>query len=453
MNSRKSQEVLIVDDEPDIRELLEITLKRMNLLTHTAADLASARKLLAQQSFHLCLTDMRLPDGDGLDLVKEIQKDHPHIPVAVITAHGSTETAITALKSGAFDFVSKPLELMKLRSLVTAALRLSGENGGQHNPAATEIPAIVGASRHIIELKKQISKLARSQAPIFISGESGTGKELVARAIHAQGPRKDKPFIAINCGAIPGELMESEFFGHIKGSFTGADQNKPGLFQAAEGGSLFLDEIADLPLHMQVKLLRCLQEKSIRPVGSQNEIPVDVRLISATHKNLAVEIEHGRLRQDLYYRINVIEIQVPPLRERLDDLPLLARHILDKLNREHGGQSISISERALRQLLDYDFPGNVRELENLLQRAYAMTDGELIEQIDFPRQAEARASAGSFSSLEKHLESIERQAMLAALEQTHWNKTAAARKLGMSFRSFRYRLKKLNIEHSGHEQQ
>jgi len=452
MVNEKLQKVLIVDDEPDIRELLEITLSRMNLDTTSVANLAAAREVLKNHDFHLCLTDMRLPDGDGLDLVRDIQKKYPHIPVAVITAHGSTETAITALKAGAFDFVSKPVELMKLRALVNSALKLSHEF---HEEAVTSnklLANIVGESKQIFDLKRQIEKLARSQAPVFIHGESGSGKELVARAIHSQGPRKDKKFVAINCGAIPSELMESEFFGHVKGSFTGADHNKEGLFQAAEGGSLFLDEIADLPLHMQVKLLRAFQEKSIRPVGAQTEIPVDVRLISATHKDLAKEVEKGNLRQDLYYRINVIEIKVPSLRERKSDIPLLAGHILTTLSREHQIPAIRISPEAMQALEEYNFPGNVRELENLLQRAFAMADGAIIEHVDFPRAimrgSEQTATAADIRSLEEHLETIEKDAIQSALEQTRWNKTAAAKKLGMSFRSFRYRLKKLGLDQS-----
>lgn len=440
------QKVLIVDDEPDIRELLEITLGRMHLETQSAADLDSARNLLKEEDFHLCLTDMRLPDGDGLELVKEIQSNYSHIPVAVITAHGSTETAISSLKAGAFDFVSKPVDLFKLRGLVNTALKLS------HNPDKTVIsddPArirIIGESKKIQTLKAQINKLARSQAPVFISGESGSGKELAARAIHALGPRKDKEFVAINCGAIPSELMESEFFGHLKGSFTGAEKDKEGLFKTADGGSLFLDEIADLPLHMQVKLLRAIQEKTIRPVGSQSETPVDVRIISATHKNLSEAVEAGTLREDLFYRINVIELKIPSLRDRKSDIPILTQNILDRLAVDHQQQSVKISDKALRQLEQYDFPGNVRELENLLQRAYALAEDNEINEIDLPLNTKtAELPSGDFS-LEQHLEEIERQAIQNALEQSRWNKTAAAKKLGMTFRSFRYRIKKLGLD-------
>lgn len=452
--------VLIVDDEPDIRELLEITLGRMDLQTASASDLNQARNLLAANDFHLCLTDMKLPDGNGIDLVREIQALYPHIPVAVITAHGSTETAISALKSGAFDFVSKPVDIRKLREMVNTALKLEHELPVKSREEDDSPLKIIGESSEITRLKEQIMKLARSQAPVFISGESGSGKELVARAIHAQGPRKENEFVAINCGAIPSELMESEFFGHRKGSFTGAHSDKTGLFQAADGGSLFLDEIADLPLHMQVKLLRAIQEKTVRPVGSETEIPVDVRIISATHKNLAEEVKKGNLRQDLYYRINVIELHVPSLRERREDIPLLARHFLEMLSQDNGLPPITISDEAMARLKNYNFPGNVRELENILQRALAMAEDHVIEAHDLPelksrdsdilpaavREAREKVSGGEEFSLEKHLEEIEKAAIEKALEETRWNKTAAAKKLGMSFRAFRYRLKKLGVD-------
>ena len=453
--------ILIVDDEPDIRELLEITLSRMNLATHSAGDLATARQLLASEDFQLCLTDMRLPDGDGLELVRHIQSRYPHVPVAVITAHGSTETAIDALKSGAFDFVSKPVDLMKLRTLVQSALKLSDTPPAAPMKSSDATTRIIGTSRAMQALKQQILKVARSQAPVFISGESGSGKELVARAIHMEGPRKDHEFVAINCGAIPAELMESEFFGHRKGSFTGAEQDKIGLFQAANGGSLFLDEVADLPLHMQVKLLRAIQEKSIRPVGAQSEIPVDVRLISATHKSLAQELSRGTLRQDLYYRINVIEVQVPPLREHAEDIPQIADFILQNIAASHGQPKANLSAEALDVLRSHAFPGNVRELENLLLRACALADNAVIGPGDFPeltgghgisiheprRELPSAAEPnGEPFSLEKHLEKIEREAIEKALTESRWNRTAAAKKLGMSFRSFRYRLKKLGLD-------
>ncbi len=468
--------VLIVDDEPDIRELLEITLGRMSLDTVSVADLGEARNALNNNQFNLCLTDMRLPDGDGIELVEHIATAFDEIPVAVITAHGSTETAIKALKAGAFDFVSKPVDLQKLRDLVESAIRLTED--GPSEPSPTEeytgeaIHTITGQSPRIRSLREQIAKLARSQAPIYISGESGAGKELAAKAIHQMSSRRDGPFVAVNCGAIPSELMESELFGHLKGSFTGADQDKQGLFQAAHGGTLFLDEVADLPLHTQVKLLRVIQEKSVRPIGSQSEIAVDVRLLSATHKNLAKEVEEGRLRQDLYFRINVIELAVPALRERKEDLMDLATALLEKIAVENGLPLCSVSPDAMQALQEYSFPGNVRELENILQRAATLCEDNLIRQenlefISSPATTQRVVSesveptvsdSGSTTdgqseiqmdedfSLEKHLEAIEIEAIEKALEETRWNKTAAAKKLGMSFRSLRYRLKKLGLE-------
>ena len=457
--------VLIVDDEPDIRELLEITLGRMSLTTSSAKDLATARHLLSTEDFNLCLTDMRLPDGDGIELVEYIQKEYSQLPVAVITAHGTTETAIKALKTGAFDFVSKPVNLQKLRDMVKSALRLPQERDDEALAADASVsstgPSITGQSSRVIELRGQIVKLARSQAPIYISGESGCGKELAARAIHQNSSRASEPFIAVNCGAIPGELVESELFGHIKGSFTGAESDKQGLFQAAHSGTLFLDEIADLPLYTQVKLLRVIQEKAIRPVGSQNEKPVDVRILSATHKNLAKEVELGNMRQDLYFRLNVIELAVPSLRERVADIPELCLSILSEIAKENSDETCQLSHEALEALLQYNFPGNVRELENILQRAATLCEDNAIqasnlEFISPPSSAPATESAnsdlgdeveiGEGFSLEKHLESIEIEAIEKALEETRWNRTAAAKKLGMSFRSLRYRLKKLGLD-------
>ena len=474
-----TEKVLIVDDEPDIRELLEITLGRMSLATESAADLTTARRLLSTQKFSLCLTDMRLPDGDGIELVKYIQTECKQMPVAMITAHGSTETAIKALKAGAFDFVSKPVDLQKLRDLINSALRLAHKKPLQESTDAASTvqsgTSITGQSAAIRQLREQIYKLARSQAPIYISGESGCGKELAARAIHQQSARSDAPFVAINCGAIPQNLMESELFGHLKGSFTGADKDKQGLFQAANGGTLFLDEIADLPLQMQVKLLRVIQEKAVRPVGSQKEEAVDVRLLSATHKNLAREVELGNMRQDLFFRINVIELAVPSLRERQEDLQELTLTILNKIAKEDETTVCEIDDEALASLRQYSFPGNVRELENILQRAATLCEDKIIraanlEFMNTPQAAktveeihqQAIGDSGaqitdilpesssndipSDFSLEKHLESIEIEAIEKALEETRWNKTAAAKKLGMSFRSLRYRLKKLGLD-------
>ena len=444
---------LIVDDEPDIRELLELTLGRMNVETRSAANLADARQLLGESEFGLCLTDMRLPDGDGLELVETIQQDYPDLPVAVITAHGNMETAVQALKVGAFDFVSKPVDLQILRNLVKGALKLSNFTNQDRRSRDT----LLGDSAVMQTIRSTITKLARSQAPVYISGESGTGKELVAQLIHAKGPRNDKPFVPVNCGAIPSELMESEFFGHKKGSFTGAVSDKEGLFQAADGGILFLDEVAELPLHMQVKLLRIIQEKAVRPVGEQKEVPVDVRILSATHKDLAKLVESGDFRQDLYYRINVIELKVPSLRQRREDIPQLAEHILGRLIQGQDSEHPRLGHAALDALQRYSFPGNVRELENILERALTLSDGKEIQpdELALPIEGTAESPTQAFDqpppppegvSLEDYLEGIERQTILAALEQTHNNKTAAARLLGITFRAMRYRLKKLGME-------
>ncbi len=460
---------LVVDDEPDIRELLEITLGRMGISTVAAEDLTSAKRLLSEAAYDFCLTDMKLPDGNGIELVQHIQSNFPLLPVAMITAHGSMESAVEALKAGAFDFVSKPVNLELLRKLVDTALNLKPVDT---TPAATEdLPGLLGKTPAMQLLRKQISKLARSQAPIYISGESGSGKELVARMIHEQGPHNNAPFIPVNCGAIPSELMESEFFGHTKGSFTGAVSDKQGLFQAANGGTLFLDEVADLPLPMQVKLLRGIQEKAIRPIGSQQEIPVDVRILSATHKDLAREVELDHFRQDLYYRINVIELKVPSLRDRVDDIPELASFLLQRIASEYDSTSPKISKQAMDSLLQYTFPGNVRELENILERAFTLCEDDNIKPEDLqlsntndtqqkstqsrpsndntivvPLPNEPDEDPADMDSLETYLEDMEKNVIVEALESTRWNKTAAAKKLGISFRALRYRLKKLGLE-------
>ncbi len=436
---------LVVDDEPDIRELLSITLERMDVSARVCSDLGSAKRLLAKDEFDLCLTDMRLPDGDGLDLVEWLQREIPGTPVAVITAHGSVEAAVRALKLGAFDFVSKPLDLNDLRKLVTAALKLRRIAA----PRAAASDGIVGASVAIEKVRTMIAKVARSQAPVHISGESGTGKELVARMIHEAGPRRDGPFIPINCGAIPTELMESEFFGHRKGSFTGAVGDKIGLVQTAEGGTLFLDEVADLPLHMQVKLLRVIQEKTIRPVGQANELPVDVRVLSATHRLLGELVESGDFREDLFYRINVIELNVPPLRERGEDVLMLAHHMLTRLARSQDVPIPHLTKQAQAALIEYRFPGNVRELENILERALTLCSGEEIDVADLQLRKDASEPAPGIAGdapLGTQLEEIEREAIVKALEQARYNKTAAAKALGMTFRALRYRIKKLGIE-------
>ena len=441
------QRALIVDDEPDIRELLEITLGRMKLDTRSARNVREARDWLAREPFDLCLTDMRLPDGTGLELVQFILQRYPQTPVAMITAYGSLDTAIGALKAGAFDFVTKPVDLARLRELVNSALRLQEQQAGD----APSDERLLGNSPPMQQLRSQIGKLARSQAPVYISGESGSGKELVARLIHEQGPRADKPFVPVNCGAIPSELMESEFFGHKKGSFTGAIEDKQGLFQAAQGGTLFLDEVADLPLGMQVKLLRAIQEKAVRAVGGQQEMLVDVRILCATHKDLAAEVAAGRFRQDLFYRLNVIELRVPPLRERREDIPLLANVLLQRLN-QCSHNNVQLSVDAITKLQSYRFPGNVRELENMLERAYTLCEHERIEARDLRLADSSLPSDGGETSLaqvdnlEDYLEAIERKLIMQALEETRWNRTAAAERLGMSFRSMRYRLKKLGID-------
>ncbi len=434
-----SQLALIIDDEPDIRELLQITLQRMQINSHCAEDLAAARTLLNQYQFDLCLTDMKLPDGDGVEFVNELQTNFPRIPIAVISAHGSMESAIQALKYGAFDFLTKPIDLNFLRAVVQSALNIKPQQ-------VSSKPSIVGNSQVIQGLRKTIEKVARSQAPIYISGESGTGKELAAHMIHDFGPRADKPFVPINCGAIPNDLMESEFFGHKKGSFTGAVSDKQGLFQAADGGTLFLDEVAELPQHMQVKLLRAIQEKVIRPVGSQSENRVDVRILSATNCDLSERVKQGVFRQDLLYRINVIELKVPSLRERAEDIPILIDHILEKMVLDSGHMKPKISKEAEALIKSYHFPGNIRELENILERAVTLCTDNLIKKEDIQLSEISKKEENSKSALDSMLDDIEKQKIVEALEKTRWNKTAAAKLLGISFRALRYRLEKLGLD-------
>jgi len=451
MSKKETHSALIVDDEPDILELLDITLSRMNIKTLSAKNISQAKELLAQYSFDLCLTDMRLPDGNGIELIKHIQKNISNLPVAMITAHGNMEYAIEALKSGAFDFVSKPVDINILRNLVNTALKLSDKPGEDDE---SEEQGLLGKSKAIIETRNKIQKLSRSQAPVYIHGESGVGKELVAKLIHEHGPRADKAFIPVNCGAIPAELMESEFFGHKKGSFTGATADKQGLFHAADGGTLFLDEVADLPLSMQVKLLRAIQEKAIRPIGSQEEILVNVRILSATHKNLKELTEKGEFRQDLYYRINVIELAVPSLRERPEDIPLLAKYFLHKIAEEWQTETPELDNNTLNALSEYSFPGNVRELENILERAMTLHENEIITladlQLPSKSSEENKAKEDKVSSneilLDPTLQQKEKEVIQQALEKTRYNKTAAAKLLGISFRALRYRIKKLGIE-------
>jgi two-component system response regulator PilR (NtrC family) len=428
---------LVIDDEPDICELLSLTLGRMDIDTESAGDVGGAKDLLGSQQFDLCLTDMRLPDGDGLELVEWMQVHAPGVPVAVITAHGNIETAVQALKLGAFDFISKPLDLNHLRNIVENALKVDDEHINGRSK-------LLGNSEAMRELRDMIDKVSRSQAPVHISGESGTGKELVARLIHDTGPRAEGPFVPVNCGAIPAELMESEFFGHRKGSFTGAVSDKVGLVQSADGGTLFLDEIADLPLAMQVKLLRVIQEKTVRPVGSSREEQANARILSATHRSLGDMVAKGEFREDLYYRINVIELKVPALRERGDDVILLAKHILKRLD-----PNAALDEGACAALLSYSFPGNVRELENTLERAVTLCSGGRIGEADLnlkPVSDDTIVPIPSTGNLGSQVEDIQRQAIIQALKKTRYNKTAAAKLLGLSLRQLRYRIEKLGIE-------
>jgi len=463
---------LVVDDERDIRELLTLTLGRMDLVVDTAATVAEARERLAERAYALCFTDMRLPDGSGQEIIALIAAQYPETPVAMITAYGNVDAAVEALKAGAFDFVSKPVDISVLRRLVQTALKLSDERRSEQ---VTSSARLIGESPAMQELRATITKVARSQAPVYIAGESGTGKELVARMIHELGPRSGAPFVPVNCGAIPSELMESEFFGHKRGSFTGALGDKDGLFHAAQGGTLFLDEVAELPMHMQVKLLRVIQEKAVRPIGARAEVGIDVRILSATHKNLARLVELGSFRQDLFYRINVIELRVPPLRERRGDIPLLASRVLERLAGDSGGTPpTELLPDALRALCGYDFPGNVRELENVLERAVALCEDNLITAEDLrlsgtaahheawatppapPAVAEPARGAGHAelpvedegfpNDLATAVAETERTAILKALEATRWNRTSAARQLGLTLRQLRYRLEKLGIE-------
>jgi len=435
--------VLVVDDEPDIRELLELTLVKMGLDVESVGSIAEAKERLKSDRYDLCLTDMRLADGEGLELVRHIAGLGVDLPVAVITAHGSTENAVAALKAGAFDYVSKPVGLEQLRALVKSALSL---------PDSAAAPAkgqrLLGESAPLAQVRELIGKLARTQAPVYISGESGSGKELAARLIHENGARRDKPFVPVNCGAIPDTLMESEFFGYKKGAFTGAAEDREGFFQAASGGTLFLDEVAELPLAMQVKLLRSIQEKRVRKVGATQEDPVDVRVICATHQNLAALVAAGRFRQDLFYRLNVIELAMPPLRECREDIPLIAAAILQRL--AAGTTPPQLTPAASDELMRYGFPGNIRELENILERALALSTSQEIGSEDLrltPPQAvaEERAESSSGEALPDYLDGLERKAILDVLSKTGFNRTAAAKLLGITFRQLRYRMQRLGI--------
>ena len=436
--------ILVIDDEPEICELLSMAFTRMGLLCDVASNVKDALVAINTHNYFLILTDMRLPDGDGYSIVQYIQTHKPQLPVAVITAFGNVEGAVNTLKAGAFDYVSKPVDLSVLKTLVATALRMYKSAPKQNDNL------LLGDSVLMLKLRQHIQKLARSQAPVYIHGDSGVGKELVARLIHASGPRSDKPFVPVNCGAIPSELMESEFFGHKKGSFTGAISDKQGLFVAANGGTLFLDEVAELPLAMQVKLLRAIQEKAVKPVGEWHETPVDVRILSASNKNLLDEVAAGRFRQELYYRINVLYLPVPSLAQRAEDIPIIANHILEKLAHEQQRNPLKLGACALNSLRTYAFPGNIRELENILERAVALSNSDVIEQSDLHLPEEGRALTATtrdqMQNLDNNLEEHEKELILDALEKTKWNRTAAARLLGLSFRTLRYRLKKLGID-------
>lgn len=481
---------LIVDDEADILELIDMTLSPLSITCLLAASLEEAYALLKGQPLSFCITDLRLPDGSGMELVAHIQKHYPSLPVAVITAHGNVESAVEALKLGAFDFISKPFELTTLRDMVTTALRLnrgSDSRAADSRSSDPKHPLLLGNSPAMQDIRALIAKLARSQAPILITGESGTGKEVAARLIHMSGPRADKPFVPVNCGAIPEQLMESELFGYKKGSFTGATQDKSGLFQVARGGTLFLDEVAELPMHMQVKLLRAIQERAVRPVGAPSEVAIDVRILSATHKNLAALVRNGSFRQDLFYRLNVIELRMPSLREHPEDIPELVAATFDRLSQQPGAARLGVTPSAMAALQHYPFPGNIRELENILERAFTLCENGVIEPEDLLLPAVTSTLSASpmatpsgspspnppsirpeparsaplihqadelktqpmlpmVTDLEGYLEDLEKAAILRALEASRYNKTAAAEKLGISFRALRYRLKKLGLD-------
>lgn len=460
--------VLLVDDEEDLCTLMQMSLSRMGIKTHIAHRLEQAKKCLSENGYDACLTDLNLPDGNGLQLVEWITQHSPALPVAVLTAYGNMEIAIAALKAGAFDFVSKPINQKHLEQLLQKALNKPIENF-QNKEDRLEQKLLIGQSLPIQQLRITLNKIARSQAPVFITGESGTGKEVIANLVHRLSNRNEGPFIAINCGAIPTELMESELFGHKKGSFSGAIQDKQGLIQSAHGGSLFLDEIAELPLTMQVKLLRAVQEKRIRPVGSDAEIDVDFRVISASHQDLEALVQQGRFRQDLFFRIHVMDLVLPPLRERGDDIILLAHHFIQKISQEWGIPQKQLTERARNFLLSQYYPGNVRELRNIIERAITLSDEDKIDlqhlqsaplryptatPLDHQQEAsnvfrsDILVSAKKLpdEGLELYLENIEKDILLNALNLTHWNRTLAAKKLGMSFRSLRYRLKKFGLD-------
>lgn len=448
--SRRGADVLVVDDEADIRELIELSLVRLGLGVEAAGSVAEAIEKLQRREYRLCLTDMRLPDGEGTQIVRHISSHALDIPVAVITAHGSTDNAVAALKAGAFDYISKPVALDQLRALVKSALEMPSKPAADPN-VASPVSQLTGDSASMQQVRSMIERLSRSLAPVYISGESGSGKERAARLIHSSGARADRSFVGVNCGAIPENLMESEFFGYRKGAFTGADADREGFFQAANGGTLFLDEVADLPLAMQVKLLRAIQEKRVRRIGDTQEQSVDVRIICATHQNLKDRVEQGKFRQDLFYRLNVIELKMPALRDRCDDILPLAGRILARLANDAGMRTPRLSAAAERALLAYSFPGNVRELENILERAMALSIGDVIEEEDLyldpgENGQDGATVSGVPGSLQDYLDQVEKQAIVDALGKTSGNRTAAARVLGVTFRSLRYRMERLGMK-------
>ncbi|MFC5496144.1 sigma-54-dependent transcriptional regulator [Caenimonas terrae] len=476
--SASAAHVLVVDDEPDLRTLYELTLLREGYRVEAAGTLAEARQQLQAHRFDAVITDMRLPDGLGLELLHGMLEQQRPERCIVMTAYGSAENAVEALKAGAFDYLTKPVDLKQFRNVVAAAIQESPQRtgraaparspGGGDRPAAgrAALDRLVGDSAVMQQVKERIAKVARSMAPVLVRGESGTGKELVARAVHACSHRADGPFVAVNCSAIPEQLLEAEFFGARKGSYTGATADREGYFQAARGGTLFLDEIGDLPLAMQSKLLRAIQERQVRSLGSTQEDAVDVRIVSATHKDLAADVLAGRFRQDLYYRLNVIEILVPPLRERRDDLPVLCEALLARIAQDSGMPVPVLSPSVLAQLCAHPLGGNVRELENLLHRAVALSDGEEL-QVDFaptqsvppaapaasaPEPAAARPAAPANvmpGDLQAYLDQQEREILVKALQESGFNRTAAAQRLGLSLRQIRYRIARLAIAAPG----
>ena len=481
--------ILVIDDEPDLRTLYELTLLREGYRVETAATVAEAREQLSAKRFDAVITDMRLPDGFGMELLQDLRNQNRRERCVVMTAYGSAENAVEALRCGAFDYLTKPVDLRQFRSVVASAVqdpghttamrvargagapRLAGGAGDAHKPTYA-LQRLVGESAAMQDVKQRIAKVARSMAPVLIRGESGTGKELVARALHASSQRNEGPLVAVNCGAIPENLLEAEFFGARKGSYTGASQDRDGYFQAARGGTLFLDEIGDLPLAMQSKLLRAIQERSVRPLGSTQEEPVDVRIVSATHRDLAADVQAGRFRQDLYYRLNVIELMIPPLRERLEDLPALCAALLSRIGQESGSPVPRLTDDALRQIARYPLTGNIRELENLLHRAVALSDGQDLvvespawsappsspqegQPLQAPSAAEGDKAAPAVDAagvpptlphdLQAWLDQQEREILVRALKETGFNRTATAARLGISLRQIRYRIERLNI--------